>query len=550
MKGIYQMFKLITLLLVNATIWRIFVLMLALSVEKYWIYRKIIAKNQNNYNKFDFNSNKSQYIANNFDILAKCQQKLGANLVAVLPKLGPAFIKFGQFLASRSDLVGEEICNQLRSLQDKVAAIPDEQMIEIIHRENPNLLKVAKIDSLQAAGSVAQVYQATMNNGDKIAIKVLRPRIRKEFAENLALLDYLAKMIQKFFPKSKRLKLNEVINVLRHSSSVELDMNLEAAAAERLRKNCESHGNLLYVPQVFWEYSTASVLVMEWVKGKSLNEIITQPKVEYNAAKIAEKLALGFFAQAHEDGFFHADIHGGNIIVDEQNRVFLIDCGIVSFLPTRDRLAIARILHAFINGDYDKVADLHFQSGYIPANESKSLFTLACHSIAAPIMDKSSGDVSMSSLLRRLIIITSKFNMETQPQLLLLQKTMVTLEGTICSISPATNMWDIAKPWFKAWEARNLSCKAKLSLFGDELREIIANKMRNEVRSGSQNATGSSEGGKIQFRAAESFGNRGYQNQPEIYATLYKNSQKSKNSRRIGYVILAFLVGVLFLTGN
>ena len=531
MKGIYQIVKLFMLLLVNATIWRIFMLVLGLWWQKYGVFSRYscitIGKSQNGIEKIDF--------------IAKNQRKLGSNLVLVLPKLGPAFIKFGQFLASRSDLVGTEMCHQLRDLQDKVASASYNKIIQIIRNEVPMLLEIAEIENLQAAGSVAQVYKGIMVDGSKIAIKVLRPGIRKEFAENLALLDYIATTIQKILPSTKRLKLNEIVNVLRHSSEVELDMNLEAAAAERLRKNCEAHGNLLHIPKVVWEYSSSSVLVMEWVNGTPLNEIFAQPKIAPNAAKIAEKLALGFFAQAHEDGFFHADIHGGNIIVDEQSRVFLIDCGIVSFLLPRDRLAIARILHAFINGDYDKVADLHFKSGYIPSHESQSLFTLACHSIAAPIMNKTSGDVSMSSLLRRLIVITSKFNMETQPQLLLLQKTMITLEGTICSISPETNMWDIAKPWFKAWEKRNLSCKAKLSLLGDELREMIVNKIRE---SGYDN---------ILKQPVVANNNCVHDQNPKYhpsFVALYKNSQRSQTSRKIGYIILGFLTIVLLLIGN
>lgn len=387
---------------------------------------------------------------------------VGKVLVKVLPKAGPAFIKLGQFLSTRPDLVNKEICQELYTMRDRVPPIPFKHILNVLNRSyESDLVQALKIKpEAIASASISQVYKARWN-GQDIALKILRPRVKKEFTANLKLMNCVALTITKFFARSKRLKLREIVKVIKHSTEVELDLTMEAAAADRIRQSSLQR-NDIYVPQVIWELCTTEVLAMEWIEGTSLTDL---HKVEENLSDIAReeivyKLATAFFYQAYNDGFFHADWHGGNLLITKESKIALLDYGIVSFLPEDDKIFVASIFHAFLKRDYDRVALLHQQAGYIPEVASTKLFALACRSIVEPIIGKEADNISMSGLLKRLFIVTAKFNMETQPQLVLLQKNMIMLEGTIHSIYPKANLWKILEPWLEEWAKSNLSLLA------------------------------------------------------------------------------------------
>ncbi len=411
--------------------------------------------------------------------------KIGKSLQKVFTQSGPAFIKLGQFLSTRPDLLNKDLCSDLENLRDNVRPISFEKMMVVLRKSfDDEKISLLSIDNKAiASASISQVYKGKWQ-GEIIALKVLRPSVKKEFAANLRLMRYVAITISKTFAKSKRLKLLEIVNVIEKSSEVELDLLMEAAAMDRIKQNInddtdknssDQYGsNHLYVPNVIWELCTSEVLAMEWLDGISITSLQENITVSNEIKKdVASKMAISFFHQAYNHGFFHADWHGGNLLYLVDGRVALLDYGIVCFLPEEDRLFIASILHAFLQKNYEKVALLHWEAGYIPKNASIDMFALACRSVAAPIIGKDSANISMSDLLKRLFMITSKFEMETQPQLILLQKNMIMLEGTIYSIYPNANLWEILEPWLEEWAKNNLCLMSHIVRKSKKLYKIL-----------------------------------------------------------------------------
>ena len=409
---------------------------------------------------------------------------VGIKLVNILPKAGPAFTKLGQFLSTRPDLLNKELCRELGTLRDMVSPVPFSHMLGTLQRVyDKDIVNLLQIDhDVVASASISQVYKAEWQ-GEKIALKILRPKVRKEFSANLRLMKYAAFAITKVFDNSKRLRLSEIVKVIEQSAEIELDLMMEAAAADRIGENAVKR-NDVYVPKIIWELCNSEILAMEWIDGKSIvsiggDEIGAAHINDETRAELASKLAIAFFHQAYDDGFFHADWHGGNILLMDDGKVALLDYGIVCFLPEDDKIFIASILHAFLQRDYDRVAVLHWQAGYIPDTASIEIFALACRSIAEPIIGKESDSISMSSLLKRLFMVTGKFNMETQPQLLLLQKNMIMLEGTIYSIYPKANLWKILEPWLEEWAKKNLSILSTILRKGKKLYDLISIRNNN-----------------------------------------------------------------------
>lgn len=387
----------------------------------------------------------------------KSLQKLGENLCDALPKLGPAFIKLGQFLSTRYDLISPIVCRELKKLQDNAPTVDFKQIEKILIIELGEKLQQLKVDPVPiAAASVAQVHKGYTACGAVVAIKVLRPQIKKNFMRNINLMMLFAALLNRFVNPARRLRLLEVVNLIAETANSELNMQMEAAAADKLRYNCREQDGV-YIPKVFWEYTTNSILVLEWIDGKKIDDC------DIDTGKdLAIKLAFLFFRQAYVDGFFHADIHPGNIIVDKAKRLVLVDFGMFSYLPERDRLFLAEIIYAFVKKDYEKVSELHFRAGYVSADNDtleklQNQFSLACRTIAEPIFGKSKAEISISKLLRRLFEITSEFNMQTQPQLVLLQKNMISLESVLAMLDPNVNMWLLVEPWFTEWAKNNLS---------------------------------------------------------------------------------------------
>lgn len=382
--------------------------------------------------------------------------KLGKNLCKALHTLGPAFVKLGQFLSTRNDLINSTICNELRTLQDNAPSVEFSKIERILICELKNKYSNIIIDSQPVAtASIAQVHKGEIN-GELVAIKVLKPGIRKMFLKNIDFMMFVATLINKFIQPAKRLRLKEVVNIIQNTANIELDMQMEAAVASKLKEN---ENTSVYIPKIFWEYTTKNVLVSEWIDGTRIENID-----ESHRQDVAERLAFTFFSQAFVNGFFHADIHPGNILFDIHNRIVLLDFGVCSYLPEKDRILLAQIIYYFAIKNYEKVAELHLKAGYVKYkknnyDEIKNNFALACRTIAEPVFGKSSAEISMSTFLRRLFEVTSEFNMHTQPQLILLQKNIVSLEGVLKTLNINVNMWTLIQPWFTNWIEQNLSVK-------------------------------------------------------------------------------------------
>ena len=392
------------------------------------------------------------------------KQTFGIRLTNLLKDLGPIYIKFGQTISTRPDLIGQNISDHLKYLQDKLPPF-DIKFVKSKIEEKFGM-QISKIFSTFdetpiAAASIAQVHKATLVSGETVAVKILRPDITKQYNNDILFLEFVTKFTTKFIKNSKRLKLHEVIALFRESMNCELNLMMEAAAASRFADNFVGDDSI-YVPKIYWNLTSEEIITLEWIDGISIYDTKSLVKNKLNPEDIAAKIAVIFFNQAYRDGFFHADLHPGNILVKPNGQIALIDFGIIGILSEDDRLAIAELLYAFLKRDYKLVASVHHRIGYIPKNTNLELFAQSCRAIAEPIIGKQIKNISIGNLLAQLFKVTEEFGMETQPQLLLLQKTMVVVEGIGQSLDPEINMWQLAEPWIKKWAIKNLSPEAKL----------------------------------------------------------------------------------------
>ncbi len=383
------------------------------------------------------------------------QKTSGEKLCIALQGMGTTFIKLGQFLATRPDIIGEELAKNLEKLQDKVPAFDLYDAKKIIKREiGENYYKnIINISEPIAAASIAQVHLAKIKHDGQekqVAIKILRPDIEKLFNEELDALMLFAYIIENSFSKAKRLKLVEVVHLLREITNIEMDLRFEAAAANELYENTKNDLGF-NVPKIYWNYTTKKILTLDEVKGISIREHQKLGELGVNLKKLAENLIQHFLKQAVRDGFFHGDMHQGNIFVDEKGSIIPVDFGIMGRLDKNNRKFLAEILYGFIQRDYVKVAEVHFQAGLVPQDASKEEFAQALRSVGEPIFGQSIKDISGGNLLAQLFEITEKFNMATQPPLLLLQKTMVVVEGVARKLYPETNIWEVSKPVLENW---------------------------------------------------------------------------------------------------
>ena len=357
----------------------------------------------------------------------------GEKLCTALQSMGTTFIKLGQFLATRPDIIGEELAKNLEKLQDKVPAFDLFEAKKIIKREiGENYYKdIIDIGEPIAAASIAQVHIAKIKIDDKekqVAIKILRPNIEELFNEELDALMLFAYIVENTFTKARRLKLIEVVHLLREITNIEMDLRFEAAAANELYENTKNDYGF-NVPKIYWNYTTKKILTLDKVDGVSIREHQKLNELGVDLKKLAENLIQFFLRQAVRDGFFHGDMHQGNLFVDKEGNIIPVDFGIMGRLDKNNRKFLAEILYGFIQRDYIKVAEVHFQAGLVPKETSKEEFAQALRSVGEPIFGQSIKDISGGNLLAQLFEITEKFNMATQPPLLLLQKTMVVVEG-------------------------------------------------------------------------------------------------------------------------
>ena len=379
----------------------------------------------------------------------------GEKLCQSLEDMGTTFIKLGQFLATRPDIIGDEIANKLEKLQDKLPAFNTEKAKTIIEKEigSKSFKDILFLSEPVAAASIAQVHFAKIKIGKEekeLAIKILRPNIKTLVNEELDALMFLAYLVESIFKSTKRLKLVEVISLLKEITNVEMDLRFEAAAAGELRENTLNDKGIK-VPKIYWNYTSKKILTLDKIDGISIREIEKLKDLNIDLKKISENLIQIFLKQAVRDGFFHADMHQGNLFVDKEGNIVPVDFGIMGRLDKNNKKYLAEILFGFIERDYTKVAEMHFLAGLVPPNTSKDDFAQALRSIGEPIFGQSIKDISGGNLLGQLFEITEKFNMQTQTQLLLLQKTMVVVEGVARKLNPNTNIWEVSRPVLETW---------------------------------------------------------------------------------------------------
>ena len=391
-------------------------------------------------------------------------KNLGNRLVNCLYNLGPIYVKFGQTLSTRPDIIGEEMANNLRQLQDSLPPFAFSKVREIIEASFGKKLEEIFMEFDEApiaAASISQVHKGVLHNGDRVAIKVLRPEVNKLYSRDIKLLHFLARISKYFMNDTSRLKPFEIVKSFEDTMHQELDFMLEAASASEMRDNAKNDKDIL-IPKVYWEATSADILTTEWIDGISIYDKPALQKAGLNIVDISAKIAGMFFGQAYRDGFFHADLHPGNVLVCKDGRIALVDFGIVGRLPEKDRLAVAEILHAFLKRDYLRVAQIHIDVGYVPRNTDLTLFSQSCRAIGEPIVGMSAQEISVGKLLTQLFKMTKTFGMETQPQLLMIQKTTVVVEGIGRMLNPDMNLWKLAEPWIKKWAIKNISPEAKL----------------------------------------------------------------------------------------
>ncbi len=377
----------------------------------------------------------------------------GERLAAALLTLGPSFIKLGQAMSVRPDLVGDDIADDLTALQDRLEPFPGAQaraaIAEEFGRPAEELFSEFN-DQAVAAASIAQVHFAVTTEGDAVAVKVLRPGIEAAFARDVALFRWIAGLIARNHPEARRLKPVEVVETFARTVQAEMDLRFEAAAGEELGRNF-ADDPAFRVPAMDWSRTGQRVLTTERVSGFTLDEGEALRAAGHDTEAVIANMARCFFLQVVRDGFFHADLHPGNLFVGEDGAIVAVDFGIMGRIDKPTRQFLAEMLAGFLSGDYRAVADVHIRAGYLPADQSADGFAQAARSIAEPIMGLPLNQISLARLLAQLFAITRRFEMETQPQLLLLQKTMMVAEGVGRNLHPQANMWELARPLIADW---------------------------------------------------------------------------------------------------
>jgi ubiquinone biosynthesis protein len=390
----------------------------------------------------------------------------GSRLAAALTKLGPTYVKLGQFLATRPDVVGTVIARDLESLQDKMAPFPQEEAEAAVAAALDKPLSTIYVTFCPAvaAASIAQVHRAEIETsaGRKpVAVKVLRPGIERRFKSDLDAFFFAARKAEAFSAEARRLRLIETVSTLARSVAIEMDFRLEAAAASEMAENTKEDADFR-VPTVDWDRTAREVLTLEWIDGVRLNDHGALEAKGFDPPALGRKVIQSFLRHALRDGFFHADMHPGNLFVDDDERLIAVDFGIMGRLGPKERRFLAEILFGFITRDYQRTAQVHFDAGYVPRHHSVESFAQAIRAIGEPIHNRTAEDISMAKLLMLLFEVTGLFDMRTRPELLLLQKTMVVVEGVARSLDPKLDMWTTADPVVREWIARNLGPVGRL----------------------------------------------------------------------------------------
>ncbi|MCO5081662.1 MAG: 2-polyprenylphenol 6-hydroxylase [Rhizobiaceae bacterium] len=393
-------------------------------------------------------------------------------------RLGPSYVKLGQFLATRPDVVGNDIALDLARLQDKMPTFPREQAVAAIESSlgRPVGELFERLGEPVAAASIAQVHDADIASADgtrKVAVKVIRPGVRKLFYRDLESYFVAARLQEKYIPSSRRLRPVQVTETLAQTTKIEMDLRLEAAALSELAENTRDDPGFR-VPAVDWERTGRDVLTLEWIDGIKMNDVEALRAAGHDLDAIAANLIQSFLRHTLRDGFFHADMHPGNLFVEADGTIVAVDLGISGRLGKKERRFLAEILYGFITRDYMRVAEVHFEAGYVPRAQNVASFAQAIRAIGEPIHGQSAETISMAKLLTLLFEVTELFDMATRPELVLLQKTMVVVEGVARTLNPSFNMWKTSEPVVADWIAGNLGPRGMLVDARDGISALVS----------------------------------------------------------------------------
>lgn len=385
---------------------------------------------------------------------------------------GPSFIKLGQILAARPDLIGEYLAAVLSKFQDNLSPFSQTRLKKILAQEfDKNFDKIFSQFNFTsvASASIAQVHKAILVDGTKVAVKILRPKIAQTMARDISTLKVLIKIFA-IFSKNLAKSFSDIANLLSEVSKSELDLLQEAANASRLKEELKDVKGF-YVPQIFWKFSTSKILVLEWLDGIAFSNKAEILATSFDKKQIAQNLVISYFNQVYANGFFHADMHQGNLFLLKNGDIGVVDFGIVGQIDKKTRLAIAEILIGFLNKDYQSVAQLHIDAGLVPSDTRVDKLALSCRKIGETIVGANVKDISVAKLLANLITMMHEYKMDARPELLLLQKTILLVEGVGLILDPNLNIWHLARPWVEDWAKKNLGFDAKirdaiLDLFG------------------------------------------------------------------------------------
>jgi ubiquinone biosynthesis protein len=394
----------------------------------------------------------------------------GVKLSVALEKLGPAYIKLGQMLATRPDIVGPQMASALEHLQDRLPPFPESAARAEIARAfgKPVEALFSSFGAAMAAASIAQVHRAQTSDNPpvRVAVKILRPGIRDQFARDLQALAYFARAAEAWSAEARRLRLTAIVATLADSVALELDLRMEAAAAGELYESTRGEAEFR-VPHIDWTRTSASVLTSEWIDGIPLRDTAAIAAAGRDPKQVAVLVMRSFLTQALRDGYFHADMHPGNLFIDAQGRLAAVDFGIMGRLDAGMRRFMAGTLAGFLQRDYRKVAELHYEFAFVPPHHPIETFAQAMRAVGEPIFGKSAREVSIARLLGQLFETTRRFDMQAQPQLVLLQKTMVVVEGVCRGLDPDFDIWEAARPVAERWVADNMGPEAALTRAGE-----------------------------------------------------------------------------------
>jgi ubiquinone biosynthesis protein len=467
--------------------------------------------------------------------------KSGPRLSRALTRLGPAYLKLGQFLATRPDVVGVAMARDLESLQDRLPpfSMTEAEGVVAASLERPVSQLFTSFGPPVAAASIAQVHRAEVEHKGvrrSVAVKVLRPNVAARFRRDLGDFMFVAVNAEYYSAEARRLRMIEIIDIMSRSVAMEMDLRLEAAALSEMAENTRDDPDFR-VPQVDWDRTSHNVLTMEWIDGIALNDHERLAASQVDLPDLGRKVIQSFLRHALRDGFFHADMHPGNLFLDDSGRLVAVDFGIMGRLGLKERRFLAEILLGFITRDYRRVAEVHFEAGYVPAHHSVENFAQAIRAIGEPIHNRTAEEISMAKLLTLLLEVTGLFDMRTRPELILLQKTMVVVEGVARSFDPKLDIWKVADPVVREWIERNLGPLGKIqgALSGaGELGRVIASLPAIATRA------------MTVLEQLETMSRDGLRLDPETLAAIARTRARQVRWRTLGiWVIALTFIGIL-----